>query len=70
MKRHENVGRNILAKMVQRGVTPTEMANQMDISLSTFYRRMRRPEELTLQNLDSASSFLKVPIESLIMKGV
>lgn len=69
MKRHEHVGRNILAEMVRRGITPSEMALQMDLSLSTFYRRMRHPEDLTLKNLDSASAFLKVPIEALILKG-
>lgn len=69
MKRHEHVGRNILAEMARRGITPSEMALRMDLSLSTFYRRMRRPGDLTLENLYLASAFLEVPIETLILKG-
>lgn len=69
MKRHESVARNILSEMVRRGITAPEMANQMNLSLSTFYRRLRRPEELTVGELILAATFLKIPLEVLIKKG-
>lgn len=69
MKRHEFVARNILSEMVRRGITAPEMANQMNLSLATFYRRMRHPEELTIGELILAAAFLKLPMEALIKKG-
>lgn len=69
MKRHEYVVRNLLAEMVRRGIGASEMANQMDLSLSTFYRRLRKPWEFTLNDLDRAAAFLKLPMEALIKKG-
>ena len=69
MSRHEHVARNIQSEMVKRGITPTEMADHMEICLVTWYRRMRRPEELSLRELDLASKFLKIPVEQLIRKG-
>ena len=69
MKRHENVARNLKAEMVRRGIGASEMANQMDLSLSTFYRRLRKPWEFTLNDLDRAAAFLKLPMEALIKKG-
>ena len=69
MKRHEYVARNLKAEMVRRGIGATEMADHLDLSLSTFYRRLRKPWEFTLQNLDSAAAFLGLPIETLLMKG-
>lgn len=69
MKRHEYVVRNLLAEMVRRGIGASEMANQMDLSLSTFYRWLRKPWELTLNDLDNAAAFLKLPMEALIKKG-
>ena len=69
MKRHEYVGYNIKAAMVKRGITPAEMADRMEICLVTWYRRMRRPEELSLRELDLAAAALKIPVEELLKKG-
>ena len=69
MIQRQYVAQNIQSEMVKRGITTTEMANRMEISLVTWYRRMRRPEELSLRELDLASQFLKIPVEKLITKG-
>lgn len=69
MKRHEFVARNLKAEMTRRGIGASEMANQMDLSLSTFYRRLRKPQEFTLGNIDKAAAFLGLPVETLLKKG-
>ena len=70
MTRREYVGRNILAEMARRGITPGEMALIMGHSTSTFYRRMRHPEDLTIEDLDSAAAAFRIPVETLLKKGV
>ena len=69
MKRHEFVGRNLLAEMCRRGITVPEMASRLQISTSTFYRRVRSPEQFTIQNLDDAAAMMKIPLEELLKKG-
>ena len=62
----KEVRNNIRAEMARRGITPGEMANKMRISISTYYRRMRNPDELTLGDIQSAADLLKVPIKTLL----
>lgn len=66
MGRFRFVSDNLKAEMVRRGIGTTEMADRMDLSLSTFYRRLRKPWEFTLQDLDRAAAFLKIPVETLL----
>lgn len=58
----------ILGLMRVRGITPEEMANHMGIAVSTFYKRLKAPEELTYGNLIDMADLIGLPIGELIRK--
>lgn len=56
----------ILGLMKIRGITPEEMANHMGIAVSTFYKRLNNPNELTYGNLIDMADLIGLPIGELI----
>lgn len=63
-----NVGLRILGFMKMRCISTDEMANYLDLSRSTFYRRVKDPDTLTLGELKRAAKLLKVSVAEILGK--
>lgn len=55
----------ILSLMALYDITKPEMAAAMRMSLDTFYRRLKNPDELTLGELRKAAKKLKTTVSAL-----
>ena len=56
---------NLLAEMTRRGINRQEMARKMDISISTFNRKVKT-KEFTIPELCKACSIMLLPFSELI----
>ena len=61
----ETIINNLLAEMTRRGITHKEMARKMDISESTFNRKLKT-WKFTLPEICKACSFMIIPFSELI----
>lgn len=59
---------NLRGLMAIKEVTAEEMQEYMGISAATFYKRLRRPYEFTMSNVESAAKKLGVPAGGMISK--
>ena len=59
---------NMRGLMAMRGVTPDEMLEYMNLSRSTYYKRMREPYRFTMGDMDSAAKRLGVDASAMIAK--
>lgn len=59
---------NMKGLMAMRGVTPDEMVEYMNLSRSTYYKRMREPYKFTMGDMDSAAKRLGVDASAMIAK--
>lgn len=59
---------NMKGLMAMRGVTPEEMVEYMNLSRSTYYKRMREPYKFTMGDMDSAAKRLGVDASAMIAK--
>ena len=60
MSSAEIFAENLRGLMAMKKVSPIEMQEYMCISSATYYKRMRRPYEFTLSNVESAAKRLGV----------
>lgn len=63
-KDFQRLGYNL--KMLQGGRTKQEMADLMDVSLSTYRRRTIHPEELTYSEIKRLCDFAGVNIQTFL----
>ena len=66
MKVKDPIVGNIRIEMFKRGINASEMAEQMGISLATFYKRMDDPDNFTIGELRAGAKFLKIDIGDLL----
>ena len=59
---------NLRGEMARRGISGEEMAEQMCMSISTYYLRLRSPEKFTIGELRQAAKFLKLNLEDLLRR--
>lgn len=59
---------NMKGLMAMRGVTPDEMVEYMNLSRSTYYKRMREPYKFTMGDMESAAKRLGVDASAMIAK--
>lgn len=56
---------NLLAEMTRRGIKKEEMARKMDISISTFNRKVIT-KEFTLPEICKGCQFMMIPFSELL----
>lgn len=56
---------NLKGLMAMQGVSATEMQDLMGIGETTFYKRMKRPYEFTLDNAQRAAKRLGVSVADM-----
>lgn len=59
---------NMKGLMAMRGVTPDEMVEYMNLSRSTYYKRIREPYRFTMGEMASAAKRLGVDASAMIAK--
>lgn len=59
---------NMKGLMAMRGVTTDEMVEYMNLSRSTYYKRMREPYKFTMGDMESAAKRLGVDASAMIAK--
>lgn len=59
---------NLRGLMAMKRVSPTEMQDYMCISPATWYKRLRRPYEFTLGNMESAARRLGVDLSDMLSR--
>lgn len=68
MKVKDPIVGNIRIEMFKRGINASEMAEQMGISLATFYKRMDDPDSLRIGDLKMAARFLHKDVTDLLRR--
>lgn len=59
---------NLKGLMAMKGVSASEMQSYMGIGETTFYKRMKRPYEFTMDNVERAARRLGVAPADMICK--
>ena len=59
---------NLRGLMAMKDVSPEEMSEYMGISSATFYKRLRRPYEFSMSNVEAAAKKLGAPAGGMISK--
>lgn len=57
---------NLRGLMAMKNVSPAEMQEYMGISNATYYKRLKRPCEFTLRDMESAAKKLGVHLADMI----
>ena len=64
-KRYEMIAANIDYLCCLRGKKKEDVADYIGVGRTTFYARLRKPQEFTLQQLDDMARFLNVTTEDI-----
>ncbi|MEA5058590.1 MAG: hypothetical protein VB049_00930 [Candidatus Pelethousia sp.] len=59
------MSRKILSLMVLYGISKQEMAACLCMSLDTFYRRLKKPDDFTFGELRKAAKKLKTTVSAI-----
>lgn len=59
---------NLRGLMAMKEISPEDMSEYMGISSATFYKRLRRPYEFTMSNVEAAAKRLGAPAGGMISK--
>ena len=57
---------NLRGLMAMQGVTATEMQTYLGIGETTYYKRLKRPDEFTVENMERAAKRLGVSPAAMI----
>ena len=68
LKPYEIFVLNMKGLMTIQGITPDEMVEYMNLSRSTYYKRMKEPYKFTMGDMDSAAKRLGVDASAMIAK--
>ena len=68
LKPSEIFAANLRGLMAIKNVSPAEMQEYMQISATTYYKRMNRPHEFTMSNVESAARKLGVPAGDMLAR--
>ena len=61
-----NIAANIKYHQTMLGTPSRDLAKVSGIALSTYYKRMRNPENITLGELYNLAQFIQIPVKDLI----
>jgi len=62
---HSTTKRNILVRLVDKGLTKNSLATTAGIPSTTFDRKLKHPEQFTLKDLGSIAQALDIELKEL-----